>query len=77
MNESIVDAKTAQNEQPQNNEIGMKDVTQDLPAYYVQRGDGYDGPYTVEALGQMLAAGRIQENSLIWKEGMPGWEPYE
>ena len=76
MNESIMDAKIAQNEQPQSNEIGMKEVTQDLPAYYVQRGDGYDGPYTVEALGQMLTEGKVQENSLIWKEGMPGWEPY-
>ncbi len=71
-----MDAKIAQNEQPQSNEIGMKEVTQDLPAYYVQRGDGYDGPYTVEALGQMLTEGKVQENSLIWKEGMPGWEPY-
>lgn len=76
MNESSTEAEVAQNERPQSNEIGTKNMTQELPAYYVQRGDGYDGPYTTEALRQLMIAGKIQANSLIWKEGMPGWEPY-
>ena len=76
MNESSTEAEVAQNERPQSNEIGTKNMTQELPAYYVQRGDGYDGPYTTEALRQLMIAGKIQVNSLIWKEGMPGWEPY-
>ncbi len=62
--------------QTQGTEDAMKGTPQDQAAYYVQRGDGYDGPYTTEALRPLLIAGKIQVNSLIWKEGMPGWEPY-
>lgn len=47
-----------------------------MPAYYVQRGDGYDGPHTAEALSQLITAGEILEKSLIWKEGMPEWKSY-
>jgi membrane protease subunit (stomatin/prohibitin family) len=31
------------------------------------------GPYTVEQLSQLVAAGTIHAQSQVWKKGMPGW----
>ena len=76
MSESISDTYVAQTERLQRKESGTKELVQDMPAYYVQRGDGYDGPHTAEALSQLITAGEIQEKSLIWKEGMPEWKSY-
>lgn len=31
------------------------------------------GPYTVDQLSQLAAAGTINQQSQVWKKGMPGW----
>jgi hypothetical protein len=39
-------------------------------------GDGRQhGPYAAERLTQLAASGELQPATLVWKEGMGGWQP--
>jgi uncharacterized RDD family membrane protein YckC len=43
--------------------------------YYVEQGQ-QAGPVDDSQLDQMRASGRIQDDTLIWREGMGNWQPY-
>ncbi len=43
--------------------------------YYVEAGQ-QAGPITDEQLNEFAASGRIQPDTLVWREGMPNWQPY-
>ena len=42
--------------------------------YYVVANEQAMGPFDIEALKQMVSVGKLTENSLVWKKGMPDWE---
>jgi len=33
------------------------------------------GPFALDAMGAYIAKGAITRETLVWKTGMPGWEP--
>lgn len=33
------------------------------------------GPYDGDAMRQLVAAGRLQPGTMVWREGFPGWLP--
>jgi hypothetical protein len=44
-------------------------------AYYIEKnGSERDGPYLLDGLKRHLLAGEMTEKTLVWKEGMAGWE---
>ena len=44
--------------------------------WYVARPGGQrDGPMTFDALKQRAAAGSVTAGDLVWREGMPAWQP--
>lgn len=45
--------------------------------YYVDRAHDRHGPITAEALARAFREGRVQRDSLVWREGMTQWEPLE
>jgi hypothetical protein len=45
------------------------------PQWYVLNGTATNGPYTVDALRQMLAESHVTQDTLIWKEGQQQWTP--
>jgi uncharacterized RDD family membrane protein YckC len=44
--------------------------------YYVQGNDRV-GPVSDEQLGQLVGQGAIAAQTLVWREGMPQWLPYQ
>jgi len=42
--------------------------------YHVAVDGEATGPYSVEGLQQQLSSGVINENSLVWANGMPDWQ---
>jgi hypothetical protein len=42
--------------------------------YLISRDGHRDGPYSLEAIRQLRAEGRILDTDLCWAEGMPGWQ---
>ena len=45
--------------------------------YFVDRAHTRHGPITAEALAQAFREGRVQRDSLVWREGLAQWEPLE
>jgi len=43
--------------------------------WYYAQGDQRQGPVSDSELDALLAAGTINENTLVWKEGMANWMP--
>jgi uncharacterized RDD family membrane protein YckC len=43
--------------------------------YYAQHGQQI-GPVTDEQLSQLFQVGTINQDTLVWREGMPDWRPY-
>src|SRR5438046_2357919 len=43
--------------------------------YYVEQSKSV-GPISEEEFGRLAASGRIQAETLVWREGMPNWLPY-
>src|SRR4051812_14247099 len=43
--------------------------------YYVKQGE-QAGPVDDAQLEQLRAGGTIQDDTLVWYEGMPNWQPY-
>lgn len=41
--------------------------------WYFARGDDERGPFTEPQMRSLIGAGRVLENDLVWKEGMPDW----
>ena len=35
------------------------------------------GPFTLDQLRSEISAGRVQRNTLAWRNGMPSWTPIE
>ena len=44
--------------------------------WYYAVGGQQQGPVTTEALQALAASGQINDATLVWHEGMSGWEPY-
>src|SRR5579859_5921364 len=44
--------------------------------HYVENAQNV-GPVTEEQLQQLFQAGRINGSTLVWREGLPDWIPYE
>jgi membrane protease subunit (stomatin/prohibitin family) len=42
--------------------------------YHVAVNGQPTGPYDMTALQQMISQGQLTSESLVWKEGMPGWQ---
>lgn len=45
-----------------------------MSQFYVAAGDSKTGPFEVGEIKAGLLAGRFNENSLIWTQGMKGWK---
>lgn len=43
--------------------------------YYVEQSKSV-GPINDEELGRLAASGKVQAETLVWREGMPNWIPY-
>lgn len=43
--------------------------------FYTEAGE-QRGPVTQEEFDQLLARGTITDSTLVWREGLPGWEPW-
>lgn len=43
-------------------------------AFYVAVNDQATGPYNMDSLRQMVMAGSLTKDDLVWKAGMPAWE---
>ncbi|EDY20063.1 hypothetical protein CfE428DRAFT_2652 [Chthoniobacter flavus Ellin428] len=43
--------------------------------WYYALGDQRQGPVSDSELDALIASGKINENTLIWKEGMANWQP--
>lgn len=43
--------------------------------WYYALGDQRNGPVTDTELDALIAAGTVNENTLVWKEGMANWQP--
>lgn len=46
-------------------------------AFFVMEGQQQTGPLNWEQVSQMVTQGRLVPQTLIWREGMQGWEPME
>jgi len=44
--------------------------------WYYAVGSERKGPVNDEGFAELIRAGAIQDSTLVWKEGMAGWEPY-
>ena len=44
--------------------------------WYYASGGAQQGPVTIDDLKARHAAGQIQADALIWKEGMDNWKPW-
>ena len=43
--------------------------------YYARKGQERAGPCSLEKLKQLVAAGELQDTDLVWREGLPKWQP--
>ena len=46
-----------------------------MPWYYANSGDR-QGPVSDEEFFQLIANGRVRDETLVWKQGMADWRPY-
>ncbi len=44
--------------------------------WYYANGGNRSGPITESELIQLVSSGVVQDETLVWKEGMSGWEPF-
>lgn len=42
--------------------------------YYVASGNEANGPFPIQTLRQMSAAGSLDTSTLVWKQGMADWQ---
>jgi uncharacterized RDD family membrane protein YckC len=47
-----------------------------LMAWYYNDNGKQTGPVDDAGLASLVASGKITSNTLVWREGMAGWEPY-
>jgi len=45
-----------------------------LPQYYIAHEGQQQGPFSLDAIEQMIRDGRITKKSLVWTQGMAQWE---
>jgi hypothetical protein len=43
--------------------------------FYSRDGKNNSGPVTVDQLQALAGSGQLLPSDLVWKEGMPGWQP--
>ena len=61
----------------QPNTVQSNDGPPPLPAavqYFAAIDGKQAGPYTLEQLSQLAAAGTVNQQSQVWKKGMPAWQ---
>jgi hypothetical protein len=46
-----------------------------MPWYYADNGQ-QTGPVTDEEFQSLLTSGKVRADTLVWRDGMPGWAPY-
>jgi len=66
------------NQQQQQNPVGS--TPPPIPGqskYFVGVNGQATGPFEMAALQQMVQQRQLTQASLVWKEGMPGWQPAE
>jgi membrane protease subunit (stomatin/prohibitin family) len=61
-----------QNQQQPQNQTGPPPVPGVVQFFMAVNGQ-QQGPYTLQALQQMIAQGSFTRESLVWKQGMSGW----
>jgi membrane protease subunit (stomatin/prohibitin family) len=44
-------------------------------AFYAAVGGAQAGPFNLDVIRQMIGAGQLQRDTLVWKAGMPQWVP--
>jgi hypothetical protein len=42
--------------------------------YFVGQDGQRTGPFDMDAVGNMIRAGTIRPETLVWRQGMPGWQ---
>jgi hypothetical protein len=60
----------------QPNTVQGNDAPPPLPsaaAFFAAIDGKQAGPYTMDQLSQLMAAGTINQQSQVWKKGMSGW----
>jgi membrane protease subunit (stomatin/prohibitin family) len=62
-----------QQQQPQQSAGAPPPLPQAIQ-YFVAIGGKQSGPFDEQALAQMVQAGTLQRDSLVWKTGMPAWQ---
>jgi len=45
--------------------------------YYVAKNGQSSGPFNLEKIGQMIATGEVDKNTLVWKQGTADWQRAE
>ena len=47
------------------------------PRYFLGIGGQQVGPFDLSGLRGEIASGRLAHGTLVWRDGMAGWEPAE
>lgn len=69
-----VNSATNANQQPPQQTGATPPPMPQETQYHVGIGGEQKGPFTVAVLAQMAGKGEISGDSLVWKQGMSGWE---
>jgi len=46
-------------------------------AYYAAINGQQSGPFTIDVINNMIKQGSMQRTTLVWKQGMSGWQTAE
>lgn len=68
---------TMQNMNNQNNQNQVNNVPPPILQYHVVVNGAQAGPFTMQQLQQMAAAGQLTRASMVWRAGMPNWASAE
>jgi len=52
------------------------EIDQNLMNWYYANGGNRSGPIAESELIRLVSSGVVQDETLVWKEGMAGWEPF-
>src|SRR4051795_10222120 len=43
--------------------------------WFVYLGNRHEGPFSVEELSGQMGTGKLSQQTYVWAEGMPDWQP--